>query len=261
MNWLKDKKGIYLLDTIIKQNDINPSCKIVLSQLIYFCDKSNDSSCNPSISYLSNRCGISKRKIIDIIERLIEKQYITRSMNYLSDTHYNASNTYNLTEKTLHLLEKDSDLSSPYSDVSSQSHSDFSSSLDSDFSSPMKKNNKKIKKESKKDVSLTYDDLISEYTQNTQLIETLHEFIKMRNLINAKLSNHALKILFTRLDNIAKDDDEKIKILEESILNNWKGVFPIKNKEKQNVAVATHQFDDEIDKEIKEQIKNESNQQ
>jgi hypothetical protein len=73
-------------------------------------------------------------------------------------------------------------------------------------------------------------DLIFGYTENLVLRDTLSEFIKMRILIKKKPTNHALELIFAELDKLAKTDEEKVKILNQSIMNCWQGVFQLKEQ-------------------------------
>lgn len=97
---------------------------------------------------------------------------------------------------------------------------------------------KKKKKGSNKEGSKTYNTIIDEYTENEELKNTILEFIKMRTLIKSKMTNNALNLMLKNLDKLSNDDDIKIKILEQSIMNSWKGVFPLKesNSIKQNIS-------------------------
>ena len=101
----------------------------------------------------------------------------------------------------------------------------------------------------KKETSL--DKLIKEYTDNKELIETLIDFMKMRKAIKSPVTDRALKGILNKLDELASDDKNKIGILEQSIINSWKGVFPLKqdkfsnsdsnsvNKNNNNIQVKT----------------------
>ena len=84
------------------------------------------------------------------------------------------------------------------------------------------KNNKKKKKSE-------FDIFIEEHTENLKLKETIYEFIKMRKAIKAPMTSNALKLMLRKLDNISNNDDEKIEIINNSILNSWKGIFPLKS--------------------------------
>lgn len=97
---------------------------------------------------------------------------------------------------------------------------------------------KKKKKGSKKEgTKKTYNTIIDEYTDNEELKNTILEFIKMRTLIKSKMTNNALNLMLKNLDKLSNDDEIKIKILEQSIMNSWKGVFPLKEQAiKQNIG-------------------------
>lgn len=84
-------------------------------------------------------------------------------------------------------------------------------------------NNKKEKKKTDLDI------LINEYTSNSFLQETIIDFIKMRKSIKKPVTERGLKGILNKLDKLATTDDIKIKILENSIENCWRGVFPLKD--------------------------------
>ncbi len=71
---------------------------------------------------------------------------------------------------------------------------------------------------------------IMEYTENLNLQETLGQFLEMRREIKKPMSGKAMKMLTSKLDNLASSDAEKIAMLEESIINGWQSVWPLKNQ-------------------------------
>ena len=48
------------------------------------------------------------------------------------------------------------------------------------------------------------------------------------------MTTHALELLIRKLDRLANDDNTKIEILNESIMNGWNGVFPLKDNSTPN---------------------------
>ncbi len=94
----------------------------------------------------------------------------------------------------------------------------------------------KKKKETKK---TNYDLLIDAYTTNKELKDTIYNFIKMRKTIRAALTDNALKLTLSKLDKIANDDTGKIAILEQSIMNSWKGIFDLKEGNNGNGVYGT----------------------
>ena len=88
----------------------------------------------------------------------------------------------------------------------------------------------KEKKKTKKEPTQTeIDEVINAYTSNEELKATLIEFVKFRKSIKRVITTHALELLTKKLDRFANNDNTKIEILNESIMNGWNGIFPLKN--------------------------------
>lgn len=90
--------------------------------------------------------------------------------------------------------------------------------------------NREIKKKNKKEKACGFDSIISEYTENENLRQTIVDFIGMRKAIKHQLTDRALKMTLTKLDSLSSTDEGKIKILEQSIFHSWQGVFPLKEE-------------------------------
>ena len=82
-------------------------------------------------------------------------------------------------------------------------------------------------KNNKKDKSFSF----CSYTDNNDLIIALNDFLEMRKQTKSKMTDRAIKLMLNKLDELASNDDDKIKILNQSIMNSWKGLFPLNNKE------------------------------
>ena len=85
------------------------------------------------------------------------------------------------------------------------------------------------KKKEKKKKTSGLDEIINTYTSNSELVETLQDFLKMRKAQKKVMTDRALKTLLNKLDTLATTDEEKIERLEESICNCWRTVYPKKN--------------------------------
>ena len=81
----------------------------------------------------------------------------------------------------------------------------------------------------KKERKCGYDEAIKAYTNDPELRDALIEFVKMRKLIKAPMTDRAVKLLFTNLDKLASDEQTKVAILNQSIANSWKGVFALRD--------------------------------
>jgi len=97
-------------------------------------------------------------------------------------------------------------------------------------------NNPSTKKSDKTTTKKGFDSILDDYTQNRKLRETLSDFIKMRKAKKKPMTDRALTMLLKKLDELSQNDDEKIRILEESILHTWDTVYPLKtyNAQPQN---------------------------
>lgn len=69
-------------------------------------------------------------------------------------------------------------------------------------------------------------------TIRPRFVETLKDFEEMRKKIKKPMTDKAKSLLVEKLQELAPDDEEmQIKILEQSIVNCWQGVYPLKDDE------------------------------
>lgn len=70
---------------------------------------------------------------------------------------------------------------------------------------------------------------------NLRLKEALNDFEEMRKKIKSPLTSKAQEIILKKLDKLAFSDNEKIEIINQSIVNGWKSIYPI-SPEKQTTV-------------------------
>jgi hypothetical protein len=68
--------------------------------------------------------------------------------------------------------------------------------------------------------------------KSVNFINTLNEFKKMRNKNKKKMTDYAIKLLINKLNKLSNDENVQIAILNQSIMNSWQGVFPLKDEPK-----------------------------
>ena len=71
-------------------------------------------------------------------------------------------------------------------------------------------------------------------SNKTALESAVDDFKSFRKKIKAPMTDRAVELLLINLDKLANDDDAKIAILNQSIVNGWKGVFQLKDAENGN---------------------------
>ena len=78
--------------------------------------------------------------------------------------------------------------------------------------------------------------VIKEYIYNSErFLETYDDFKKMRKMIKKPMTERAEKLLLKKLEEMTNGNEEAaIKILEQSILYNWQGIFELKGENESN---------------------------
>jgi hypothetical protein len=85
----------------------------------------------------------------------------------------------------------------------------------------------------KKEKAAGFDSIIAEYTQNSDLVEALRGFVKMRAANKKHMTDRALKMLLAKLKEMSEADAQKIAILDQSIFHGWQDVYPLKDEKQQ----------------------------
>lgn len=85
-----------------------------------------------------------------------------------------------------------------------------------------------INKDKKKNIK-SLDDVLEEKVNDISLKETLNEFIKMRKTIKKPLTTRALEMVINKINKLTSNIEEQKQILEQSIINCWQDVYPLKN--------------------------------
>ena len=67
------------------------------------------------------------------------------------------------------------------------------------------------------------------YPLDEKLNQAVLDFIDFRKTIKAPMTDRAVELMIGKLDGMTPDNNEKIRILEQSILNGWKGIFPLQS--------------------------------
>lgn len=158
-------------------------------------------SLNPSILAKDSTQSFSHR---------VEK----RVTNALSTNNKNALSTDNLSKKVSKQLEQDK--------ISPKKEKNNSNSI----------SQKQTKAKKTKPKTISFDAIIDAYTENENLRVELKEHLKTRKQKKAALTNRALELSLKKLDSLADSDEEKLLIVQNSIMNGWVGFFELNEKDK-----------------------------
>ena len=90
-----------------------------------------------------------------------------------------------------------------------------------------------IDKESKK---TSISSIINNYTSDADMKEAIKSFIDMRKTLKKPMTEKALQMMLTKLDGLASIKKDKIDIINQSVLNSWQSVYPLKEDQKMQKA-------------------------
>lgn len=76
------------------------------------------------------------------------------------------------------------------------------------------------------------------YTGDTRLDEAFEEYVKFRKQIKKPMTDRAKQLALSKLQKMTSDIDEQIAILDQSVMNGWQGLFPLKESSKKQDDVA-----------------------
>ena len=69
---------------------------------------------------------------------------------------------------------------------------------------------------------------IETYTSSEELRESLSEFVEMRKKLRKPFTDGAFRLMLKKLTEYGKTDEERIEVVNQSIVNGWQGIFPLK---------------------------------
>lgn len=84
------------------------------------------------------------------------------------------------------------------------------------------------KEKEEKEKRETYVSILDSYTSNETLKSSLNDFLEMRKKMKG-FTTRAFKLALNQLDKLAKDDNKKIKIVNQSVMNSWKSFYELKD--------------------------------
>lgn len=125
-----------------------------------------------------------------------------------------------------------------------------------------KNNIKESKKERTEQSSETgYDFIISQFVSNEKIKEALYDFLKMRKMIKKPMTDRALKQLINKLLTMSNNEGTQLEILDQSIINNWSNIYPLKEENKNKKIIKIETEPEWFNKDIKKEEATEEEQQ
>lgn len=200
--------------TVRYDTNITPNAKLLYGEITALCNEKG--YCWATNDYFSKLYGVSKVSVSKWISQLINGGYIYSEIEYKGGTKEILNRYLRIVNDPI--KEK---FNTPIKEKFKDNNTIYNNTI-----------NKKEKYKKEKEKS-EFDLLIEEYTEDLQLRNTIYEFIKMRKAIKAPMTSKALKLMLSKLDKLSPNDincETRIEILNQSIMNSWKGVFGLKKE-------------------------------
>lgn len=191
-------------------DDLPPNAKLLYGEITALCNQNG--YCWATNKYFAELYGVSKVSISKWVKALEERGYITTELKRREGTK-EIEHRY-ITILNEGIKEK---LNTPIKEK-------FKENNTSSFNTTLNK-----KKERKKN---GYDELLSS-VEDESLRELYIDYIKMRKLIKAPMTDRALQMLINKVGELEPNSIERQKrLLQTAIMNNWKSVYPLKEGER-----------------------------
>lgn len=82
------------------------------------------------------------------------------------------------------------------------------------------------------------------YSEDPRVNAALLEFAEFRKQIKKPMTKRAMELAVKKLQDMTDDVDEQIAIIDQSIMNGWQGLFPLKNDRKKGGTSTGSVYDE-----------------
>lgn len=223
-------KGYYAIipANVRYDKDIPANAKLLYGEITALCNEKG--YCWASNGYFADLYEVSKVTVSRWIKSLVDKGYISTEIEFKENS-----------KEILHRYIKivDTPINKNDEGYYQKDNEGINKNVKTPINKNVKENNTYInntsnntvnKKERKKEKKQTnYDSIINESIKDESVKQEIYEFIKMRKLMKKPLTDRALKLLISKLKKLSSIPAEQVQILDNSIMNNWQGIFPLKN--------------------------------
>lgn len=205
----RDFKGVWIPRKVWLDDRLNMLEKGILTEIDSL--DMSESGCFASNKHIADFCQCSETKVSTAISKLIEYGYLELK---------SFDGRQRILKSRLSKFERQ---------TFKNDKADSQDLRDSNTYKRTSTNTESKKKESKK---TSYDEVLSGI-EDESLRNAFYDYIKMRTLIKAPMTDRALQMLISKVQALEPDSIDRQKaLLETAILNNWKSVYPLRDEAK-----------------------------
>lgn len=255
---VKDGKFITVASFMIKELNLKGNDLLVYAIIYGFSQTDGMKGFSGSLQYLADWTNSTKRGIIKNLESLIQRGYIAKEVMVINGIKYCTYTTVDLEQlsnehssivvNSVHGGSEHSSMgvvNKVHGGSELCSHNNIEYNIDNnieDNTKPVeatpqtplveKNQNQEVDgKSSKSKKESIFEDFAKD---NLQLLQALKDFEESRSKNRSKMTERAKRLLLTELQKFNPND--WVAILNQSVLNGWKSVYPLKNESQKQVA-------------------------
>ena len=205
----RDFKGIWIPKEIWLDDRLNALEKMILMEIDSL--DTDEKGCYATNDYIAEFCQCTSTKVSLAVKKLVELEYI-EVVKFDGRRRLIKSRLENNYKQTLKKLKADfKNINALYND----------------------------KRNIERNIEINKKEIIKEkrYFEDDNLNDLFKDFLSMRKKIKAVNSDRAITLLINKLSKY--DDKTKIKMIENSIENSWKGIYELKEEKKKPVYSDT----------------------
>lgn len=209
---MDEKKNYYAVIPASVRYDktIPANAKLLYGEITALCNQ--DGVCWATNKYFAELYGVSQVSISKWIKSLAEKGHIEVEINY-------QGGTKEILNRYLRIV---------YDPIKEKFNTPIKEKFKENNTSINNTSEYKKERNIKERKTDGYDAILSEI-EDDSLKDLYVEYIKMRKLIKAPMTDRALTMLVHRVQTLEPDSiPRQKKLLETAIVNNWKSVYPLK---------------------------------
>lgn len=192
--------------------------ELIIYALIYGFSQTEGQVYSGGLQYLADWTNSTKQGVIKNLKSLVEKGYIVKNEKVVNNVKFCE---YYSTKFNGVLNKVEQGIKQSLTEGSQQS-------LPNNISLDNQDNNINKKKESKKESS--FDEIINNYTSDEKTKMLLGEWLKVRKVKRAAMTNYAISLNIKKLDSLATQSNMNVnQYLEEVIARGWQAFYVINN--------------------------------
>lgn len=192
--------------------------ELMVYALVYGFSKDGESWFTGSRAYIADWCGCSKGTASNCLASLCERGLIqkrTKTVNGVTLNDYRA------------IVTPSQNLSHPLSKIVTPPTKNCEGGVSKIVTHIDKDNDRDIDRTKK-----GQEAIVDDFTDNAELKAAIMDFIEMRKAMKSKMTDRALTLLLGKLQTMGRDDSERVALLNQSIVNGWKSIYPLKDHSK-----------------------------